>query len=75
MQINYRLCRNSSNAEIFYASKIKHEPALKTSGYKNVAFKYNLVHKKITKETGKGTSFGLTCHLAKQCQQMLQNVS
>ena len=50
MQINYRLCRNSSNAEIFYASKIKHEPALKTNGYKNVDFRYNLVHKKNNKK-------------------------
>ena len=49
MQINYRLYRNSSNAEIFYASKIKHEPALKTNGYKNVDFRYNLVHKKNNK--------------------------
>ena len=43
--INDRLYRNSSNAEIFHASKIEYEAALKNSGYKNVDFKYNLAYK------------------------------
>ena len=43
--INDRLCRNSSNAEIFHASTVEYEVALKNSGYKNVDFKYNLVNK------------------------------
>ena len=43
--INDRLCINSSNAEIFHASKIEYETALRNSGYKNVDFKYNLKHK------------------------------
>ena len=43
--INDRLCRNSSNAEIFRASKIEYEAALKNSGYKNIDFKYNLAYK------------------------------
>ena len=37
--INDRLCRNSSNAEIFYASKVEYETALKNSGYKNIDVK------------------------------------
>ena len=43
--INDRLCRNSSNAAIFHASKIEYEAALKNSAYENVDFKYNLVYK------------------------------
>ena len=43
--IDDRVCRNSSNAEIFHASKIEYEAALKNSWYKNVGFKYNLVNK------------------------------
>ena len=43
--INNRLRRNSSNAEIFHASKVEYEAALKNSGYKNLDFKYNLVNK------------------------------
>ena len=43
--INSRLCRNSSNAEIFHASKVQYEAALKNGGYKNIDFKYNLVNK------------------------------
>ena len=49
--INDRLCRNSSNAEIFHASKIEYERALRKSGYKNVDFKYNLVHKNNNKRS------------------------
>ena len=48
---NDRLCRNSSNAEIFHASKIEYETALRNSGYKNVDFKYNLVHKNNNKRS------------------------
>ena len=36
--INYRLCRNYSNAEIFYASKIEYETALRNGGYKKLRF-------------------------------------
>ena len=50
---NDRLCRNSSNAEIFHASKIEYETALRNSGYKNVDFKYNLVHKNNNKRSRK----------------------
>ena len=42
--INGRLCRNSSNVEIFHASKVEYEEALKNSEYKNVDIKYNLVN-------------------------------
>ena len=49
--INVRLCRNSSNAEIFHASKIEYETALRNSGYENVDFKYNLVHKNDNKRS------------------------
>ena len=44
-KINNRLCRNSSNAEIFHTSKKEYEAALKNSGYKNVDFIYNLAYK------------------------------
>ena len=71
--INDRLCKNSSNVEIFYTPKIEYEPALKNSGYENVDFKHNLAYKNITNKIDKGTSYGLVRHLAKQCQQMLQN--
>ena len=63
--------RNSSNAEIFCASKVEYEAALKNSGYKNVDFKYNVV----TRNERKGISYGLSCFLAKQCQKMLQGDS
>ena len=43
--INDRLCRNSSSAGIFHASKIEYEAALKNSAYKNVDFKDNLINK------------------------------
>ena len=43
--INDRLCKNSSNAEIFHASKVEYEAASKNTGYKNADFKYNLVNK------------------------------
>ena len=33
----------------------------------------NLAYKEITNETDKVTSYNLIRHLAKQCQQMLQN--
>ena len=36
--INYRLCRNYSNAEIFHASKIEYETALRNGGYKKLRF-------------------------------------
>ena len=49
--INDRLCRNSLNAEIFHASKIEYETALRNSGYKNVDFKYDLVHKNNNKRS------------------------
>ena len=49
--ISARLCRNSSNAEIFHTSKIEYETALRNSGYKNVDFKYNLVHKNNNKRS------------------------
>ena len=49
--INDRLCRNSSNAEIFHASKIEYETALRNSGYGNLDFKYNLVHKNNSKQS------------------------
>ena len=39
--INDRLCRNSSDAEIFHASKSEYEAALKNSGYTNLAYKNN----------------------------------
>ena len=65
--ITDRLCRNSSNAEIYDASKIEYEAALKNSGYKNVDFKYNLAYKN-NKRNRRGISYGLICHLAKQCQ-------
>ena len=43
--INGRLYRNSSNADIFNASKVEYEAALKNSGCnKNVDFKCNLVN-------------------------------
>ena len=45
------MCRNSSNAEIFHASKIEYDAALKNSGYKNVDFKYILVNKNDNKRT------------------------
>ena len=48
---NDRLCRNSSNAEIFHASKIKYGTALRNSGFKNFDFKYNLVHKNNNKRS------------------------
>ena len=34
-----------SNAEIFHAPQIECETSLRNGGYKNVKFKYNLVHK------------------------------
>ena len=37
--INDRLCRTSSNAEIFHALEIAYEAALKNSGYKYVDFR------------------------------------
>ena len=40
--INDRLSRNSSDAEIFHASKVEYETALRNSGYKNVNFQYSL---------------------------------
>ena len=40
--VNDRLCRNSSNAEIFHASKVDYEITLKNTGYRNINFKYNL---------------------------------
>ena len=43
--VSNRLCRNSSNAVIFHASKVEYETALKNSWYKNVDFKYNLENK------------------------------
>ena len=43
--INNRLSRNSSNAQIFHASEVEYETALKTIGYKNVDFKYKLESK------------------------------
>ena len=49
--ISDRLCRNSSNVEIFHASKIDYETALKNSGYKNVDCKYNLVYKNNNKRS------------------------
>ena len=49
--ISDRLCRNSSNVEIFHASKIEYETALKNSGYKNVDCKYNLVYKNNNKRS------------------------
>ena len=49
--INDRLSRNSSNAEIFHASKIEHETALRNSGYKKVGFKYIQVHKNNNKQS------------------------
>ena len=49
--ISDRLCRNSSNVEIFHASKIDYETALKNSGYKNVDCKYNLVCKNNNKRS------------------------
>ena len=49
--INDRLCRNSSNAEIFHASKIEYETALRNSGYKNVDFKSIQVHKNNNKQS------------------------
>ena len=49
--INDRLCRNSSNAEIFHASKIEYQTALRNSGYGNLDFKYNLVHKNNSKQS------------------------
>ena len=48
--INDILCRNSSNAEIFHASKIEYETVLKNSGYKNIDFKYDLVYKNNNKQ-------------------------
>ena len=48
---NDRLCRNSSNAEIFHASKVKYETALRNSGYKKFDFKYNLAHKNNNKRS------------------------
>ena len=49
--LSNRLCRNSSNADIFHASKVEYETALKNSGYKNVDFKYNLVYKNNNKQS------------------------
>ena len=49
--ISDRLCRNSSNAEIFHASKIEYETALRNSGYKNVDFKSIQVHKNNNKQS------------------------
>ena len=49
--INDRLCRNSSNVEIFHASKIEYETALRNSRYGNLDFKYNLVHKNNNKQS------------------------
>ena len=49
--IKDRLSRNSSNAEIFHASKIEYEIALRSSGYKNVGFKYIQVHKNNNKQS------------------------
>ena len=43
--INDRLCKNSSNAEIFHESKVGYETALKGIGSKNVNFKYDLENK------------------------------
>ena len=59
-----RLCRNSSNAETFQASKVEYAAALKS---KNIDFKDNLVNKNNSRQKGKGISYGLTRHLAKQC--------
>ena len=50
--VNDRLCRNSSSAEIFYASKVECQTALKNSGYKNVDFKYNQVNKNNDRQSG-----------------------
>ena len=49
--INDKLCRNSSNAEIFQASKLEYETVLKNSGHKNIHFKYNLVQKNNNKRS------------------------
>ena len=49
--INDILCRNSSYAEIFHASKIQYETAMKNSEHKNVDFKYNLVYKNNNKRS------------------------
>ena len=51
------------------------ETVLKNSVHKNADFRYNLENKIITDKTDKETSFDLPHHLAKQCQQMLQNDS
>ena len=49
--INNRLWRNSSDPEFFHGSKIEYETGLRNSGYKNVDFKYNLVHKNNNKRS------------------------
>ena len=59
----------------FHASKIEYEAALKNSAYKIVDFKQKLVIKNNNKQKRQRKSYGLTHHLAKQCQQMLQNDS
>ena len=73
--INDRLCRNSTNAGIFHSSKIEYEAALKNSAYKIVDFKQKLVIKNNNEQKRQRKSYGLTHHLGKQCQQMLQNDS
>ena len=40
-----RLYKNSSNAEIFYASKGEYKATLTKSEYKKVDFKYDLINK------------------------------
>ena len=54
--VNGRLCRNSSSAEIFYASKVECQTALKNSGYKNVDFKYNQVNKNSDRRSGQSNT-------------------
>ena len=49
--INDKLCRNSSNAKIFQASKLEYETVLKNSGHKNIHVKYNLVQKNNNKRS------------------------
>ena len=73
--INGRLFRNSSNADIFHASKVEYEAVLKNTGYKNGDFKYNIVNKSNSRQNRQRNIIWLNRHLVKQCQQMLQNDS
>ena len=52
--VNNRFCRNSSNAEIFNASKVECKAALKNGWCKSVVFNYNVVNKNNSRQNTTG---------------------